>query len=268
MRIILFFISIIFIVSCGDSNKIEEFKMSDNLLQNIKTVAKSRIFFGHQSVGGNILDGLKKIDNENKINLITKDNMDNLPESFFMHFKIGENEKPKTKCDDFVGIIDSIHNNIDYAFMKICYIDINRNSDVEALFEYYKSNMDTLIKKYPEVTFLHLTSPLRFNAKGFGVWIRELLGRPNNSKLDNVKRNEYNDLLKSYYPEDTIFDLAAAQSTYPNGKKEYFTMDGEKYYSLIEEYTNDGGHLTELGSKVVAQELINKLGNIINKISN
>jgi len=254
-----FLIFALFLVNCETSQTVEGFKMSDNLKENINIIANSKIFFGHQSVGGNILNGLKQIDKENRINLIIKDDINNLPESFFLHFKIGENENPQSKCDDFVGIIDLIHNNIDYAFMKFCYIDINRNSDVEVLFEYYKSTMDSLINKYPRISFLHITSPLRFNAKGFGVWFRELLGRPNNSKLDNVKRNEYNYLLQNYYPKEKVFDLAGAQSTYPNGDQEFFTFNGKKYYSLIKEYTNDGGHLNVLGSNLVAKELINVL---------
>ena len=237
--------------------------MSDAFSEDLNIVSKARIYFGHQSVGNNILEGINKLDENNILNILEIDEINNLPESFIIHSKIGKNENPNSKCSAFESMIDSISNNIDFGFMKFCYIDINRNSDVKALFEYYKSTMDSLIIKYPQIKFIHITSPLRFSDKGIGIWLRELLGRPNNSKLDNVKRNEYNNLLKAYYPQELIFDLAQIESPYLNGKREYFEMNGEKYYSLIKEFTNDGGHLNELGSKVVASKLINFLAYVI-----
>lgn len=264
-RKMIYIFIILCLISCQDRNKYEEDFMIPDITTQIEKIQSAKIFFGHQSVGENIINGIKQLNNDNNMNLIEKEEYQELPDSFFLHLKIGQNENPESKCNAFASVIDSLNGNIDIVLMKFCYIDINRDTDVESLFEYYKTNMDSLIKKYPEVTFLHITSPLRYNAKGFGVWVRELLGRPNNSKLDNVKRNEYNNLLKTYYPEESIFDLAKYQSTYKDGEREYFEMNGNKNFSLIEEYTNDGGHLNELGSKIIAAELINILSQSLHK---
>ena len=67
----------------------------------------------------------------------------------------------------------------------------------------------------------------------------------------------------SKYPPKYIFDLAGFESTYPSGKRESIVVNGELYYSLIKDYTDDGGHLNELGQQVIASEFINKLVEII-----
>ena len=43
---------------------------------------------------------------------------------------------------------------------------------------------------------------------------------------------------------------------------ETFTKDGENYYSLVPDYTDDGGHLNEKGRKIVAEQLLILLANL------
>jgi len=63
-------------------------------------------------------------------------------------------------------------------------------------------------------------------------------------------RGEFNRLLRERYAEDPIFDLAAVTSTYPDGRRETFTLDGKTYESLVPAYTDDGGHLNAVGAVV------------------
>jgi hypothetical protein len=79
---------------------------------------------------------------------------------------------------------------------------------------------------------------------------------------DNIQRNKFNHLLREQYKSyDPIFDLAKIESTFPNGKTCSFTKNGTIYHSLVPAYTNDGGHLNELGGKVVARHLLMFLAN-------
>ena len=66
-------------------------------------------------------------------------------------------------------------------------------------------------------------------------------------------------LLNKYNNSDIIYDLARIESTYQNNKREFFKYQNKKYYSLIKEYTYDGGHLNQYGRKLVAQELLKVL---------
>lgn len=255
---------LILVNSCD--NKSGVYKMNDNDLGNISILKDKRIYFGHQSVGNDIISGIEQIKKEKdgfEINIIDLNESIELPSTFFAHSNIGENENPNSKCDAFSTVLNNYGESFDIALMKFCYIDINRDSDVNEMFKYYKKTMDSLSTNYPNIKFLHLTSPLRSNPRGVGVWIREILGRQNNIKLDNIKRNEYNELIRQDFPEMEIFDLAEIQSTYPNGRRESFEQNGKNYYSLIEDYTYDGGHLSEIGSKWVASKMIYKLGTVI-----
>jgi hypothetical protein len=250
-----------------------ETEMSEQFKADMATLSTARIFFGHQSVGENIITGLRELAQQSQtpqLPIIDLDAYRSEGQSgCLVHTPIGENQKPKTKCLDFERIIDQeLAGKIDFALLKFCYIDINRDSNVAELFEDYRNTMDGLTQRHPDITFIHTTVPLRHSPGGPGVWLRELLGRPNNSKLDNRKRNQFNRLLLETYSNAPVVDIARSQSTYPNGRRESFNMDGEKYYALIGEYTSDGGHLNEFGRHQVAQAFVHNLAQIVDSADN
>ena len=72
-----------------------------------------------------------------------------------------------------------------------------------------------------------------------------------------------NDLLRSeYVGHYPFFDLARIEATSLNGNISSFTKDGKTYLTLANEYTYDGGHLNEEGSKRAAEQLLILLTNI------
>lgn len=241
-----------------------------NIQRDLNTLAISRIYFGHMSVGANIIDGIKELQSRAgkvQLNIVERGVMDKLPDNFLLHSPIGENSKPLSKCIDFKSVIQTeLKDKIDYALFKFCYIDFNEETDVEALFADYRKIMDELIADYPDITFIHVTTPLRSVDSGMGVWVREMLGRENRSKISNIQRNRFNQLIYSTYGDQPILDLAAAESTYPDGRRHTFKYLGDEvYYALIEEYTNDGGHLNDIGKRKVAADFIASLAEIIRK---
>jgi hypothetical protein len=243
-------------------------EVSQQLAQDLETLANARVFFGHQSVGENIIDGLKDLARHNQQQAFPIHDLETMTgdaaSKGLIHTPVGENTKPVTKCVDFERIIDQdLSGKVDFALLKFCYIDINRDSDVTALFQDYQRIIDGLIQRHPEVTFVHTTVPLRHSPGGFGVWIRELLGRENVSKLDNIKRNEFNQLLYDTYNENRLIDIARYESTYADGQRESFTEGGKTYYGLIGDYTSDGGHLNDSGRQWVAQSFVQDLAKII-----
>lgn len=241
--------------------------MPQRLEKDLQTLSEARVFFGHQSVGMNILNGIEGLMRDHPgIDLRIADYSTEITDTkgCLLHTAVGKNTEPLTKCLDFSRIIDQeLSGRIDYAMLKFCYIDVNRDSDVEKLFSDYKQTMDDLIGRHPDITFIHATMPLRHSPGGLSVWIREILGRPNNSKLDNVKRNQFNRLLRANYGNAPIIDIAASESTYPDGRRESFTWNGETYFSMIGDYTDDGGHLNEKGQRQVASGFVQELARII-----
>jgi hypothetical protein len=156
-------------------------------------------------------------------------------------------------------VLEQLRGRLDVALFKFCYIDFSDSSDVDEIFSTYARTMDDLKQRYPEVTFIHVTAPLRTVDSGPGVWAREMLGRPNRAKLANVSRNEFNRRLKERYAGDPVFDLAAVMSTWPDGRRESFRMDGVVYDSLVPAYTDDGGHLNPVGRTYAAAEFVRSI---------
>lgn len=255
-------LALLSLLACQPEPPVSPFTMTDALKQDLNVLRSARGYFGHQSVGGDIMNGVTDIlrDSGTPLPLLELQTVTPLPDAFLLHMPVGKNTEPKTKCDDFKRIVDQeLAGNIDYALLKFCYIDIGEDTDVESLFAYYRSVLDDLQARHPDITFIHVTTALRDTPGGFGVWIRETLGRPNRAKLANVKRHEFNELLRAAYAGAPIFDLAASESTYPDGRRETFTLNGKTYYSLIGAYTHDGGHLNELGRRHVAADFIHSI---------
>ncbi len=256
---------IVFLFSCSANKEKEGDIMKKDMIDILQKTASEKIYFGHQSVGQNILQGLQMLIGKNgvKINILDF-NKDDLPEgNFFIHSKIGKNREPYSKCDDFAKNLQSgLGEKIDIAFMKFCFVDIMADDDPEQIFDYYRKTLDSLKSEFPDVTFIHVTVPLTVLDPAWKVIIKKILKKKLGSYIANVKRHEYNEMLKKYYKNDLIFDLAKAEATYQNGELNTFSYGGKTYMSLIAEYSNDGAHLNELGQITVANELLKTINSI------
>jgi len=224
-------------------------------------LSHKKIYFGHQSVGNNIIDGIKDIIKENskiKLNIVKTNDPKMFTTPIFAHSPIGKNMDPISKINAFAKFMErGIGDKADFAFFKFCYVDITKNTDINQIFTYYKNTMKHLKEKYPKTTFIHITVPLTIVQTGFKVWIKKIIGRPIGGYADNIKRNQFNEMLRNEYKnKEPIFDLALIESTFPDGTRCFFTDEGKTYYSLVPAYTHDGGHLNELGRKIVAEQLL------------
>ncbi len=242
-----------------------EFKNIDDAPTSAwERLSKQKIYFGHQSVGNNIIEGLKKIEEQYpqiRLDIIRIQKPNRLENPGLYHSEIGKNDYPKTKIDAFVQAMQQgIGQTADIAFFKFCFVDITGETNIEELFDYYSKTMEKLRKEYPSVTFVHFTVPLlRRNKPSLKSYIRKIFGRADGFFADghNIARNKFNELImETYAGKEPIFDLAVVESTYQDGRRCSFSDNGNTYYSLVPEYTNDGGHLNELGQRVVAEQLL------------
>jgi hypothetical protein len=265
-KLSLFLFILTFIFSCN-GGKMEGKDIHYNSLNDIDTtlwkkLSQKKIYFGHKSVGNNIMAGIKDLLNENtkiKLNVVETDNSSDFNVGIFAHSKAGENSNPDSKINAFSKIMENgIGSQADIAFFKFCFVDIKSKTDIERLFNYYKDTMQKLRGKYPDTTFVHVTVPLTQLITNYKTWIKILIRKKEIWEYDNiVVQNRYNDLIrKEYKGKEPIFDLAEIESTYFNGKRSSFTRNGKIYYSLVPNFTNDGGHLNEKGRKLVAEQLL------------
>ncbi len=252
-------------VSCS-GGEMEQIKVTYNSLKNVPDAAweklsKKTFYFGHQSVGYNIIDGIQDIMKEYpkiKLNIVESNDPASMVKGAFVHSPVGKNAKPKTKIDDFVGYIDrGIGKKADAVALKLCYVDIRQETDYLKLFSYYETKISRVRKSNPGLTITHFTTPLMTLQSGPKAWIKKLIGRPLGGSKHNISRHAYNELLRAKYKgKDPILDIAQIESTYPDGTRAAFKDGGKTFYSMVPEYTNDGGHLNKTGRKKVAEQLI------------
>ena len=228
-----------------------------------QSLGTKRVFFGHQSVGANIMEGVADVlRDEPRIGLRVAGGEGALAGGggVFAHGPIGRNGDPGLKTDEFARLIEGpLRGKVDVAFHKYCYVDISETTDVPAVFGHYQKTMARLRAEFPGVVFVHVTTPLVRVQSGSGprAMLRRLLGRGPGRHEGNVARERFNDLMRdAYRGREPLFDLAAIESTYPDGRREATRFGGRSAYALVPAYTTDNSHLNEVGRRRVAEELL------------
>lgn len=229
--------------------------------QAVEAVARKRMFFGHQSVGYNILQGVSEIAGQYPaagLRIADSGDADLFRTPVLAHVAIGQNSDPESKIIDFATRMRAgIGGRADVAGFKFCYVDFGAGADTARVFELYRRTMAELGSEFPRTRFVHLTVPLKATSDGWKKSIKSLLGRPHPFIADNVRREEFNALMRrEYSSRQPLFDLAAVEATAPDGQLSFDKFNGRKIPSLVNEYTYDSGHLNEYGRRVVAERFI------------
>lgn len=268
--------------ACEGEKMQESDKITMDLKQSVvnipesawKKLSKHKYYFGHQSVGYNILDGINDIMQENpqaRIHIVDTKDPAMLNDGVLAHSSVGQNTDPVSKLVDFANTMENgIGEKADYAFMKFCYVDFSTNTDVKKVFYEYKKTHDELKRKYPETTFIHVTTPLTSKRSDLKTLtknlVKRVIGRPVRTYKDNIKRNEFNEMVREEYKDKAfLFDLAKIEATNPDGEMLTITKEGNTFPNMIPAYTYDGGHLNESGRKRVAEQLLMYLANLPEK---
>jgi hypothetical protein len=204
------------------------------------------------SVGTKTIEGIERLTSEYsfpEINLLYTLEINDPSNPIFAHANLGENGAPETKIDAFVSLMDSgLADRVDIAFLKFCYADVKVKTDVNQLFNYYTSQINSLKDRHPGIDFIHFTVPLKSKPSGVKGIIKNIINYDH-----NINRNKFNQLLRNYYAKDDICDIAEWESTYPNGDMELYKKER---YALVPAYTYDGGHFNEFGSKIIAEKFL------------
>lgn len=264
MRLKVFFIAVILAVLTGcERNNMKSLNVELSELKNIprarwNELGSKRIYFGHQSVGYNIINGLKDIQKElPEITLNVREGRgaEDFEHPVFAHSLVGRNEDPLFKINDFKEIIDSgIGDKAAIAFFKFCYVDITRETDLDSIFRSYVATMEYLNSKYPSVTFVYFTVPVRVKPAGIKNTIKDMLGISNPDMEDGLARNKFNLMIREKFEKTgRLFDLAKYESfaipPSPDSLK-------RKDMFLIPAYSDDGKHLNAYGRKIIAGRLL------------
>jgi archaellum component FlaG (FlaF/FlaG flagellin family) len=217
-----------------------------DLATQLAVLSGKAIYFGHRSVGGNVMDGVRTLLAANagpEPTVVTTSSAASMGAGIWAEALNGENFDPIGKLDAFRTTIDGgVGAEVDIAFMKFCWVDFDDESlwfqgggDSAGLFARYQSAMAALRAAHPGVKLVHFTAPL------FTDTIR------------NQRREAYNTLVRSTYGGvEPVFDLARLESTDPSGNRVIGTYGPALYGG----YTTDGGHLNAAGEDKVARALV------------
>lgn len=227
-----------------------------------EALAARRIFFGHQSVGRDIVGGMARVladHPEIGVRVVGADDPAQVQGPAFIEARIGRNREPASKTDAFVQVLANgfgSEGEDAVAMYKYCYVDVQPGTDPLELFDTYAASIEEVRTSYPELTIVHFTLPLRTADTGLKERLKTLAGMPTQTRL-NAIRHRYNAMLRDRYGNvEAIFDLALLESTRADGSRAFTRYRGENVYMLAPEWTTDGGHLNDAGQYRIAERLL------------
>jgi hypothetical protein len=206
----------------------------------------TRVFFGHQSVGDNILGGLARLFDDSGTprppvqKISTAAEVTQGAGGRLIHAQIGRNGNPASKFAAFDALMRAgMADHVDVALMKLCYVDFGRRTDPRDVFEHYRRTMTALERDFPKVTFIYTTVPL-MTTDGYR----------------NNLRTQFNSLVRREFRDKVVFDIAEVESRSPDGSRATGSTLGFPYEQLQAGYASDGAHLNRKGAQVVAEAFV------------
>ncbi len=239
------------------------------LRSELERIGAMRTYFGHQSVGYNIVDGIADLSAQAGVAVPIAEVSDSLAgaPAAFLHGRVGENGAPVRKLEAFARVLGAAPSSgVDVALVKFCYVDFGAGSDPRAIFGRYQATIAALRAQHPATTFVHVTVPLTTIQGGLKGWVKRLLGREPYGVSDNLVRESYNALLRGAYAgREPLVDIARVETTTADGSPWTVEWNGKQVPAMVPAYTEDGGHLNREGRRRVARELISVLANLPRK---
>jgi hypothetical protein len=216
--------------------------------------ATRRLFFGHQSIGAQVITGINELaDDLGRPDIPVVDvDVTGIPATggVVAHAYVGINgdgftktrgdhpHEPGATASWGERIRDGLSSEIDTAVLKFCYADLRPGSvhwvgDTQVgytpaeLFAEYKAAIDALVTDFPSIAFIYATEPVVYiydeDDEGPG-------GTGGNHAND--LRYAFNQLVRAEYGHTgRLWDIALAQSTDPAGSR-YFNANGSEYLFL------------------------------------
>jgi hypothetical protein len=232
-------------------------------IEQWQRLESARLFFGHQSVGGDLIQGVREVLSRNSqipVRVVETSDPAAMKEPGLYHARIGRNGAPESKLDAFGRVAASLGSGT--AMLKYCYADVTANTDPAALFEAYCAGVETLRSAHPGLTIVHVTIPLVADHGTLRHVAAVVRGRPTYRQV-NWLRAQYNELLRATYGgREAIFDLAELESTKAGGGRATVRYRGDAVPVLASEWTYDGGHLNEAGRRRMAEVFLATLATL------
>ena len=215
---------------------------SGNTAEQLVALKGHAIYFGHQSVGHNLMQGVDAWIEASGDGPRRGGDLASAGTGWWIDGYVGENTKPLTKLAAFQANVTAHCAQLDIAFVKFCYVDsdwFNGSTQTPAtLLAAYQDMVAAVHDACPALQLVHLTMPLQTSG--------------------NAEREQYNDLVRAEYGSK-VLDIALLESTRPDGSR---ARDGSNVPVLFADYTDDGGHPNAAASRTLAAALIAHLAGL------
>lgn len=188
-------------------------EVADNAEANAR-IRQARVFFGHQSIGANTLEGMAALGFAAPwVHWDFPESADYNGGAYFGQEYVGQNGDPKGKAAAFRSfMIDAGYGGrVEIAGMKVCFVDFDDDgagpavgdaAEMQALEQAYAAAVSDVREAYPSVRLFHVTPPL----VAADYW----------SVSRNGARVELGDWIQATYGGvDVVFDLQDVESTDP-----------------------------------------------------
>lgn len=231
-----------------------------------RRVATRTVYFGHQSVGADIVGGVEQLNEQHDLGLRIVETRHPAAVSApaFIHFRAGSNTNTSAKNASLLRMLDARPRpDSGVVLLKYCYVDVRRGTDVERVLEEYLRTIAIVRTRHSDVTVVHATVPLTTVESSGKARLKRVLRRPT-VRGDAEVRARYNQLLReATLAEGLLFDVAELETTGSDGSRATFWRGGERVDVLDDSYTDDGGHLNARGRRVVAAGLLDVLADAV-----
>jgi hypothetical protein len=217
------------------------------------TLETARVYFGHQSVGRDILAGIAEV--APTLQVVQLDQLPTVAGGTLAESSIGVNGQPASKDVAFLEAVEHLAPG-EIALYKYCYLDMAADTNPDSLFASYAATLTAA--RSSGVRILAATMPVTTVAPAWKRWNKQALGRVTDTDL-NLKRQKFNDLVRANYDDRSLVDLARMESTLENGNRSTIEVAGRVVEVLPDAHTDDGAHLNTRGRRQVATEFVNAL---------
>jgi hypothetical protein len=259
-RLIALFAMLCTVAACTARSDTAEHAVTDDMTritpEQWTALTRRTIYFGHQSLGANIVEGVRGFLQERPDLPLKISSGKTVPAAGVLNeFEIGENTDPESKNNAILQVARGQLGPAPVILFKYCFVDVDEKSDPAALFQRYQQTVAALHAAQPGATLVHVTMPLTTDST-LRNWINKIRGRPTRWDRNGV-RTRYNELLNAAYRgKEPIFDVAAVESTRADGTREYTSVGGKPVYALAAEWASDEGHLNAQGRRRAAERLL------------
>ena len=199
---------------------------SDITTDDLAKVSRTRVFFGHQSVGMNVLAAspasMRRMAGMASPTIEQDGTAAGQDGGFVDHAFIGREREapaqdPGLRREDALGHRPAGRRGDDEALLCRHHEPARTSS---ALFATYRKTVAALEQDFPKVTFVHVTVPLMTEQGLLSKLKSRLTGSSRYAAAQRTRpRERLNALIRREYAGDHLFDLAAIESTAPDGSR-------------------------------------------------